>query len=60
MNSCFISNLGTGAPGEANQLEVLPTRLSLSSRGNQSKTPNIPPPPFKPRGTVQETFIQYY
>ncbi|XP_046667814.1 E3 ubiquitin-protein ligase UBR5 isoform X3 [Homalodisca vitripennis] len=51
---------GSGAPGEGNQLEVLPTRLSLSSRGAQPKTPDIPPPPFKPReeGMVEDNTPQ--
>ncbi|XP_054273224.1 E3 ubiquitin-protein ligase UBR5 isoform X2 [Macrosteles quadrilineatus] len=52
-----ISPKGNGTPGETSQLEVLPTRLSLSSRGAQPKSPDIPPPPFKPReeGTVEDT-----
>lgn len=45
---------GVSSPGEGNQLEVLPTRLSLSLRGAQPKTPDIHPPPFKPRGNYKK------
>lgn len=44
---------GVSSLGEGNQLEVLPTRLSLSLRGAQPKTPDIHPPPFKPRGNIK-------
>lgn len=46
--------VGVSSPGEGNQLEVLPTRLSLSLRGAQPKTPDIHPPPFKPRGNYEK------
>lgn len=47
---------GVSSPGEGNQLEVLPTRLSLSLRGAQPKTPDIHPPPFKPRGNYKKMY----